>query len=132
MTGLGDQFLDEFVVAMQLLESDPKRERLYYRNFRRVIFRRFPYKVFYQVFETRVVVCFAFFMVSRNTVWKNPDLGRAVSVVRRTIRTGISSLDRSRTSPADRPLSVSCVDTTFDCKDSDMRSNPGDFHVLPT
>ena len=56
MTGLGDQFLDEFVVAMQLLESDPKRERLYYQNFRRVIFRRFPYKVFYQVFETRVVV----------------------------------------------------------------------------
>ena len=54
--GLGDQFLDEFALAMQSLERDPKRERLYYLNFRRVIVRRFPYKIFYQVFERRVVV----------------------------------------------------------------------------
>ena len=54
--GLGDEFLDEFAKAMQTLEAHPEREHLYYRNFRRVLFRRFPYKVFYQVIGTRVVV----------------------------------------------------------------------------
>jgi plasmid stabilization system protein ParE len=54
--GLGDEFLDEFVAAMRKLELNPERERLYYRNFRRVLFRRFPYKIFYQIIGTRVVI----------------------------------------------------------------------------
>lgn len=54
--GLGDEFLDEFAAAMRKLESDPEREHLYYRNFRRVLFLRFPYKVFYQIIGARVVV----------------------------------------------------------------------------
>ncbi len=54
--GLGGEFLQEFASAMRLLEQAPDRERLYYRNFRRIIFRRFPYKVFYQVIGERVVV----------------------------------------------------------------------------
>lgn len=53
---LGDDFLDAVAVAMRRLEEDPKRERPYYRNFRRIILRRFPYKVFYQVIGDRVVV----------------------------------------------------------------------------
>ena len=56
MPGLGREFLDEFATAMQALEQDPERERLYYRNFRRVLFRRFPYKIFYQIIGARVVV----------------------------------------------------------------------------
>jgi plasmid stabilization system protein ParE len=56
IAGLGDEFLDEFAAAMRRLEADPERERLYYRNFRRVLFRRFPYKVFYQVIGERVIV----------------------------------------------------------------------------
>jgi hypothetical protein len=44
-TGLGGEFLDEFAAAMRALELNPERERLYYRNFRRVIFRRFPCKL---------------------------------------------------------------------------------------
>jgi plasmid stabilization system protein ParE len=55
-TGLGGEFLDEFAAAMRTLELNPERERLYYRNFRRVIFRRFPYKIFYQIIGVRVVV----------------------------------------------------------------------------
>jgi plasmid stabilization system protein ParE len=38
------------------LEHDPELPRLYYRNFRRVLLRRFPYKIFYQVIAQRVVV----------------------------------------------------------------------------
>jgi plasmid stabilization system protein ParE len=53
---LGNDFLDAVAVAMRRLEEDPKRERLYYLNFRRIILRRFPYKIFYQVIGQRVVV----------------------------------------------------------------------------
>jgi plasmid stabilization system protein ParE len=54
--GLGDEFLDEVAVAMRELDRDPERARLYYRNFRRVLLHRFPYKIFYQVIGRRVVV----------------------------------------------------------------------------
>jgi hypothetical protein len=43
--GLGDEFLDAAALAVLTLESAPERERLYFRNFRRIIFRRFPYKL---------------------------------------------------------------------------------------
>jgi toxin ParE1/3/4 len=54
--GLGDEFLDEFAAAMRKLEENPERERLYYQNFRRVLLRRFPYKIFYQIIGSRVVI----------------------------------------------------------------------------
>ena len=54
--GLGGKFIDEFATAMWALEQNPERERLYHRNFRRVIVRRFPYKIFYQVIGVRVIV----------------------------------------------------------------------------
>jgi toxin ParE1/3/4 len=54
--GLGGEFLDEFAAAMRTLELNPKQERLYYRDFRRVLFRRFPYKIFYHIIGERVVV----------------------------------------------------------------------------
>jgi plasmid stabilization system protein ParE len=53
---LGEDFLDAVAVAMGRLEEEPKRQRLYYLNFRRIILRRFPYKIFYQVIGARVVV----------------------------------------------------------------------------
>lgn len=54
--GLGFQFLDEVARALRELAHDPEQARLYYRNFRRIILRRFPYKVFYQVIGPRVVI----------------------------------------------------------------------------
>jgi plasmid stabilization system protein ParE len=53
---LGDRFLDEVAEAMVLLESDPEIQSFYYLNFRRVLLRRFPYKLFYQVIGGRVIV----------------------------------------------------------------------------
>ncbi len=47
--GLGDAFLDEISAAIHQLAAHPETPRLYYRNFRRILLRRFPYKVFYQV-----------------------------------------------------------------------------------
>jgi toxin ParE1/3/4 len=53
---LGDEFLDEVAIAIQQLENAPEREGLYFHNFRRVLLRRFPYKLFYQVIGDRVIV----------------------------------------------------------------------------
>lgn len=55
-SGLGTDFLNEVAAAMRGLEAQPKRGQLYYRSFRRILLRRFPYKVFYQIIQRRVVV----------------------------------------------------------------------------
>lgn len=54
--GLGDEFLDEVTLAMLELERTPELPRLYFRKFRRVRLRRFPYKLFYQVEDDVVIV----------------------------------------------------------------------------
>lgn len=53
---LGVDFLHEVAKVMTLLATDPERPPLYYRGFRRVLLRRFPYKVFYRVEGDRVIV----------------------------------------------------------------------------
>jgi toxin ParE1/3/4 len=55
-TGLGDELLDEVRRAVNLLETDPERRPFYYRDFRRLLTRRFPYKLFYRVEGDRVIV----------------------------------------------------------------------------
>ncbi len=54
--GLGNDFLHEVSKVMELLVADPERPPFYHRGFRRVLLRRFPYKVFYRVEDGRVVV----------------------------------------------------------------------------
>jgi len=53
---LVDAFLDEVAAAFQELVQQPELPRLYFLNFRRILLRRFPYKIFYQVIGQRVVV----------------------------------------------------------------------------
>lgn len=47
-TGLGDEFLGEIGITIELLARDPERRPEYYRGFRRMLTRRFPYKMFYR------------------------------------------------------------------------------------
>lgn len=54
--GLGNEFLNEIASALRELGHNPAQERLYFGDFRRALLRRFPYKVFYQIIEDRVVV----------------------------------------------------------------------------
>jgi len=44
--GLGNEFLDEITRAIRLLEEHPERRPFYYLGFRRILTRRFPYKLF--------------------------------------------------------------------------------------
>ena len=54
--GLGEKFLAEMRQLIGSLEHQPERSPLYYRGFRRLIARRFPYKVFYRIESDRVIV----------------------------------------------------------------------------
>jgi plasmid stabilization system protein ParE len=53
---LGDEFWEEVKRAILTLEEQPERRPVYYRGFRRLITRRFPYKIFYRVEGSRVIV----------------------------------------------------------------------------
>ncbi len=54
--GLGDQFLLEIEAAIQSLKTDPERRPFYYREFRRLLTQRFPYKIFYRAENGRVTI----------------------------------------------------------------------------
>ena len=46
--GLGDEFLAAIGDAFTRLEQNPEQFPFYYRDFRRVLVERFPYKVFFR------------------------------------------------------------------------------------
>jgi toxin ParE1/3/4 len=46
---LSDEFLDSVAIALRELEHNPELSRAYYRKFRRMLLRRFPYKIFYHL-----------------------------------------------------------------------------------
>jgi plasmid stabilization system protein ParE len=54
--GLGDELLIEIRTAVRRLETNPESQPFYYREFRRLLTRRFPYKLFYRVEGRRVIV----------------------------------------------------------------------------
>ena len=47
--GLGHEFLAEIKAVFTKIQEDPQRHAVMYRNVRRALARRFPYKVFYSV-----------------------------------------------------------------------------------
>jgi plasmid stabilization system protein ParE len=55
-TGLGAEFLAEIDATIRVLIRDPQRHPVYYRGFRRVLTRRFPYKLFYRLEDDRVII----------------------------------------------------------------------------
>jgi plasmid stabilization system protein ParE len=54
--GLGDEFLAAVAEVLIRLEAAPERFPFYYGKFRRALTRRFPYKIFFQVEDNRVIV----------------------------------------------------------------------------
>ncbi len=54
--GLGDEVLVEIENVIQSLEENPEKRPYYYRDFRRLFIRRFPYKIFYRIEGDRVIV----------------------------------------------------------------------------
>ena len=54
--GLGVEFVVAVRAAIRGLRENPERFPVYYRGFRRVLLRRFPYKIFYRKEGDRVIV----------------------------------------------------------------------------
>ena len=54
--GLGEEFVASVGEAIGSLEKEAERFPLYYRGFRRLLLRRFPYKLFYRIEGDRVIV----------------------------------------------------------------------------
>ena len=54
--GLGEGLVDEVRRCIHALEEDPLRYPVYYRGFRRILTRRFPYKLFFRVESNNVIV----------------------------------------------------------------------------
>jgi plasmid stabilization system protein ParE len=53
---LGDRFLNEIKLSLGVLETSPEHHPIYYRGFRRLLTRRFPYKLFYRIEGNDVIV----------------------------------------------------------------------------
>jgi toxin ParE1/3/4 len=54
--GLGNEFLLAVADSMLALEQSPQRPAIYYRDFRRVLTDRFPFKIFYRIEGHSVIV----------------------------------------------------------------------------
>jgi toxin ParE1/3/4 len=54
--GLGDEFLAAIAETLLRLETNPEEFPVYYRGFRRVLTRRFPYKLFFRTEGNSVIV----------------------------------------------------------------------------
>jgi plasmid stabilization system protein ParE len=54
--GLGDDFLLSIADAMIRLEESPYQFPIYYRDFRRVLANRFPYKIFFRIQGDSIIV----------------------------------------------------------------------------
>lgn len=63
--GLGNDFLLAATEAMLVLEESPMSQSNYYRDFRRILLDRFPYKVFYRV-EGQAVIVFRVLHAARD------------------------------------------------------------------
>ncbi len=54
--GLGDEFLDELEKGFNLLKSKPKYFSFINQSQRRLILKRFPYKIVYEIFDSEIVI----------------------------------------------------------------------------
>ncbi|MCD6049524.1 MAG: plasmid stabilization system protein [Verrucomicrobia bacterium] len=56
VAGLGSDFITEAFRAIQDLASSADRRPSYYRDFRRILVKRFPYKIFYLIKGDCVII----------------------------------------------------------------------------
>jgi plasmid stabilization system protein ParE len=66
--GLGDEFLLSIADALSRLEESPEQFPVYYKDFRRVLTDRFPYKVFFRI-EGDAVIVFRVLHAARDHRW---------------------------------------------------------------
>ena len=70
LSGLGDDFLAEIDRALDTIQANPELPQKLYREFRRVLTRRFPYAVFYAVRDDRIIVFAILHMARDPRLWR--------------------------------------------------------------
>lgn len=77
MVGLGDDFLDELVSALQQIEDDPDRfpklEIAKSEQIRRCRLNRFPYLIIFEILEAEIVVLAVAHAKRRPNYWRKRD-----------------------------------------------------------
>jgi len=63
--GLGEEFLSAVDACLERIRRGPEMYRKVHENYRRSLTRRFPYAVFFELSETRILV-YAVFHTSRD------------------------------------------------------------------
>lgn len=56
LPGLGNEFLADMAETLLKLEERPEHFPIYYQGFRRALARRFPYKIFFRIVGSDVIV----------------------------------------------------------------------------
>ena len=54
--GLGEQFLETVHTAVETIAAHPSRYPVIHRNTRRLLLRRFPYAIYYRVYDDVIIV----------------------------------------------------------------------------
>ena len=60
LSGLGDRFLGEFFDALTFIQSSAETPRKVFEDFRRVLMKRFPFAVWYEVHAGTAVILLVF------------------------------------------------------------------------
>lgn len=69
--GLGEEFINCVDATIQIIFRTPDLHAEIYRKYRRALVRRFPYTVFYEYIDNKVVI-YSIFHTSQNPQkWKN-------------------------------------------------------------
>ncbi|QTN32589.1 type II toxin-antitoxin system RelE/ParE family toxin [Akkermansiaceae bacterium] len=68
--GLGDEFLDAFESAMDLIMGYPEAWGMLDQDFRRFLLRRFPFGIIYRVQDGRVIVTSVFHLSRKPESWR--------------------------------------------------------------
>jgi len=56
LTGLGDRFINELEVAKNDLLNNPLAFAKWNKGIRRMVMRKFPYKLFYKIYDDQIVI----------------------------------------------------------------------------
>lgn len=74
--GLGEDFLSTFEASVHALQRNPLSYTQVYKELRRIVFKRFPYSLYYQVdSEEDKIIVFAVIHVKRNpSIWQKRQL----------------------------------------------------------
>jgi plasmid stabilization system protein ParE len=65
--GLGDDFADHFRSSVKSIQQHPLAHSLIYRDFRRHLFRRFPYSLYYRLRGEEIIIVLIYHLARNPT-----------------------------------------------------------------